>query len=214
MYVDDFVLKTTLFWHLQCRINSPRRNILKKTCTGRKNRFPQICSLHMSQIYKYWGKHGKCHICLVIYSLYLLLSICDIFSKSKFVQIHFFVQCWRIVHTLVQAHKPEHFVLLTYSIASPSRDQALKGLVGKKFILMHKLSFEVINLKFCFPKWLHAFFKLVLQTIYWLYNVKKIINQLNKRTTDNKIISQNQPKFCIPKTIAGFQYHAIPNRSK
>ena len=165
----------------------------------------------MSQIYKYWGKHSKCHICLVIYSLYLLLSICDTFARSKFVQIHFFVRCWRIVHTLVQAHKPEHFVLLTYSTAS--RDQALKGLVGKKFILMHKLSFEVINLSFCFLKWLHAFLKLVLQTIYWLYNEKKI-NQLNKQTTDNKIISQNQRKFCIPKTISGFQCHAIPNRSK
>ena len=107
-----------------------------------------------------------------------------------------------MVHTLVQAHKPEPFVLLTYSTASPSWDQVLKGLVGKKFILMQKLSFEVINLNFCFPKWLNAFFKVVLQTIHWLYNVKKI-NQLNKRTINNKIISQNQHKFSIPKTIRG-----------
>ena len=32
---------------------------------------------------------------------------------------------------------------------------------------------------------------------------KKKINQLNKRTIDNKIISQNQRKFSIPKTIRG-----------
>ena len=179
----------SLTFKRQCRDNSPRRNFLKKTCRDEKmdlHKFaPCTCRKYINT--EIYGKYGKCHICLVIYTLYLLLSICNIFARSKFVQIHFFVQCWRIVHTLVQAHKPEHFVLLTNS-----RDQVLKGLVGRKFILMNKLSFEVINLNFCFPKWLNAFLKLVLQTIYWLYDVKKKKNQLNKRTKDNKIISQNQ----------------------
>ena len=47
---------------------------------------------------------------------------------------------------------------------------------------MYKLSFEVINVIF-FPKWLHAFFKLVLQTICWLYKVKKTNKQTNKPLT-------------------------------
>ena len=67
-------------------------------------------------------------------------------------QIHFFRPVLKNSTYPVQAHKPEHFVLLTNSTASSSRDQALKGLVGRKFILMNKLSFEVINLNFCFPK--------------------------------------------------------------
>ena len=54
---------------------------------------------------------------------------------------------------------------------------------------MYKLSFEVINVIF-FPKWLHAFFKLVLQTICWLYKVKK--KQTNKQINQLLWNSQNR----------------------
>ena len=67
-------------------------------------RFAQICSLRIR--WNIYGKHGKCHICLVIYTPCFLvckcgtyhlchmftpqyLHICDIFARSKFVQILF-----------------------------------------------------------------------------------------------------------------------------
>ena len=71
----------------------------------KRNGFAQICSLqirckHVNTEEQIYGKHGKCHVCLVIFGMQLwhlpslpyiliLLSI-YIFARSKFVHIHFF----------------------------------------------------------------------------------------------------------------------------
>ena len=48
-------------------------------------------------------------VAFIIFTMYsTVLHICDVFARSKFVQIHFFVQCKLLVHSESVGSSQEH----------------------------------------------------------------------------------------------------------